>query len=104
MHTALAVLRRQPFEILRYIAGRPLRLGPHMLFVRRNDPATAELSGRLAPDPARPVPVPVPRATARRYGAEIREIDGVGHNTMLDAGWPKGWKQIESRLADGRAH
>ncbi|WP_184503034.1 hypothetical protein [Streptomyces botrytidirepellens] len=47
--------------------------------------------------------VPV-RATARRYGAEIREIDGVGHNTMLDAGWPEGWKQIESWLADGRAH
>ncbi|WP_167542528.1 hypothetical protein [Streptomyces himastatinicus] len=44
------------------------------------------------------------RATARRYGAEIRETGGVGHNTMLDAGWPEGWKQIEPWLANGRAH
>ncbi|EFL27453.1 hypothetical protein SSOG_07167 [Streptomyces himastatinicus ATCC 53653] len=58
----------------------------------------------LAATEDRLVPLVSVRATARRYGAEIRETGGVGHNTMLDAGWPEGWKQIEPWLANGRAH
>ncbi|RNG28762.1 hypothetical protein EEJ42_11430 [Streptomyces botrytidirepellens] len=98
VHTALAVLRRQPFEILRYIVGRPLRLGPYMLFARRDDPATAELSGRLAPDPARPVPVPVPPAQAgtgaaspgagRHRGPPRATCPSAGHRAALWGGDP----------------
>ncbi|MEW2402551.1 alpha/beta hydrolase [Streptomyces sp. NPDC046862] len=129
VHTVLSVLRRQPLEVPRYIAGRPLRLGPHLLHAQPDDPATAELGKRLTPDsplvqyqflfhrPKRVPPLPVlvlagaadrlvplvsVRATAKRYGADIREIGGVGHGLMLDAGWPEGWKQIDSWLADNR--
>lgn len=127
VHTVLSVLRRQPSQVPRYIAGRPIRLGPHMLYARPDDPATAELGRRLTPDSPlvqyqflfhRPTYVPplpvlvlagatdrlVPlvsvRATAKRYGADLREIGGVGHSLMLDAGWREGWKQTESWLAD----
>lgn len=130
VHTVLSVLRRQPLEVPRFIAGRPIRLGPHILHAQPDDPATAEVHKRLTPDsplvqyqflfhlpkrvPALPVlvlaatedrlvPLVSVRATARRYGADIREVDGVGHSMMLDAGWPEGWKQIDSWLADGRA-
>ncbi|MFI5798713.1 alpha/beta hydrolase [Streptomyces sp. NPDC051677] len=129
VHTVLSVLRRQPWEVPRYLAGRPLRLGPHMLHAKPDAPGTAELGKRLTPDsplvqyqflfhlPTRVPPLPalvlaaaedrlVPfvsvRATAKRYEADIREIEGVGHSMMLDAQWPEGWKQIESWLADNR--
>ncbi|MFF4724173.1 alpha/beta hydrolase [Streptomyces mirabilis] len=127
VHTILAVLRRQPWEVPRYIAGRPIKLGPHILYAHPDDPATAEASKRMTPDsplvqyqflfhrPTRVPPLPVlvlaaakdrlvplvsVRATARRYGARLREIAGVGHTMMLDPQRAQGWKQIESWLAD----
>jgi pimeloyl-ACP methyl ester carboxylesterase len=128
VHTVLAVLRHQPWQVLRFLAGRPLQLGPAMLHAQPGDPATAGLGKRLTPDSPlvqyqfvlhRPTRVPqlpimvlaaardrlVPfvsvRATARRYAAELRKIDGVGHSMMLDAGQAGGWEQIESWLAAG---
>ncbi|MFE2215730.1 alpha/beta hydrolase [Streptomyces canus] len=128
VHTILAVLRRQPLEVPRYMAGRPIKLGAHILYAHPDDPATAEASKRLTPDsplvqyqflfhrPTRVPPLPVlvlaaandrlvplvsVRATARRYGARLRKITGVGHTMMLDPARSEGWKQIESWLADG---
>jgi predicted alpha/beta hydrolase family esterase len=46
----------------------------------------------------RMVPVRSARATARRYGADVRELGGIGHDMMLDGGWEKPWGVISDWL------
>jgi pimeloyl-ACP methyl ester carboxylesterase len=41
----------------------------------------------LATPEDRLVPIRGVRATARRYGAEVVEFPGMGHDLMLDARW-----------------
>ena len=42
----------------------------------------------------RMVPARSARATARRYGADVRELAGIGHDMMLDGGWEESWNVI----------
>jgi hypothetical protein len=44
------------------------------------------------------VPVRSARATARRYGADVRELAGIGHDMMLDGGWEQPWSMISDWL------
>ncbi|MFJ3639354.1 alpha/beta hydrolase [Streptomyces sp. NPDC090108] len=112
----LAVARRHPLDALRMMGGGSLPLRPEYLFAglpreeaRRQSarcgaespPAQYQLlfhrppaapRGRapvlvLATPDDRLVPVRDVRATARRYGAELREFPGMGHDLMLDRGW-----------------
>ncbi|NDV10931.1 hypothetical protein GXW84_42305 [Rhodococcus sp. IEGM 248] len=46
----------------------------------------------------RVVPIRAARATARRYGATIRELEGIGHDMMLDAGWQTAWDVVDQWL------
>jgi pimeloyl-ACP methyl ester carboxylesterase len=112
----LAIARRHPTDALRIVAGGSLPLRPDYL-VHELDPATAQgVSDRcggesalvqyqllmhrpagtplgsppvlvLATPDDRLVPVRGVRATAARYGAEVREFPGMGHDLMLDARW-----------------
>jgi pimeloyl-ACP methyl ester carboxylesterase len=112
----LAIARRHPTDALRIVAGGSLPLRPEYL-VHELDPATARsVSDRcggesalvqyqlLVHRPAGPplgsppvlvlatpddrlVPIRGVRATAARYGAEVREFPGMGHDLMLDARW-----------------
>jgi pimeloyl-ACP methyl ester carboxylesterase len=112
----LAIARRHPTDALRIVAGGSLPLRPEYL-VHELDPASARsVSDRcggesalvqyqllmhrparsplgappvlvLATPDDRLVPIRDVRATAARYGAELREFPGMGHDLMLDARW-----------------
>jgi pimeloyl-ACP methyl ester carboxylesterase len=112
----LAIARRHPTDALRIVAGGSLPLRPEYL-VHELDPATARrVSDRCGAESAlvqyqlllhrpagtplgsppvlvlatpddRLVPIRGVRATAARYGAEVREFPGMGHDLMLDARW-----------------
>lgn len=58
----------------------------------------------LAAREDRLVPVADVRATARRYGAELAEFPGIGHNLMQDVGWEAPWATVAGwldRTVDG---
>jgi pimeloyl-ACP methyl ester carboxylesterase len=122
--TTMSVVRRHPTQGLRLIAGLPLHLGPDMLFPGLDAEAAAASMGRMTADSAlvqyqllahTPAPLPSPsipmlsvatiddrvvpirttRATARRYGATIRELRGIGHDMMLDTGWRGAWDVVD---------
>jgi pimeloyl-ACP methyl ester carboxylesterase len=110
------VARQHPTDALRILAGGSLPLRPEYLF-RELPPAEAQrhtdrCSGEsplvqyqlvmhapsrrplgrppvllLATPDDNLVPVRGMRATAARYGAEVREFPGMGHDLMLDARW-----------------
>jgi pimeloyl-ACP methyl ester carboxylesterase len=112
----MAIARRHPTDALRIVAGGSLPLRPDYL-VHELDPVTARsVSDRcggesalvqyqllmhrpagaplgappvlvLATPDDRLVPIRGVRATAARYGAEVREFPGMGHDLMLDARW-----------------
>lgn len=123
----LSVARQHPLDAAGILAGRTLRVRPEYLF-ERLDPATAagyvERCGEESPiaqyqlifhrRPPRPlggapvlslgtradrlVPIGDVRATARHYGAELIELDGLGHNLMQDEGWELPWNAVDSWL------
>ena len=112
----MAIARRHPTDALRIVAGGSLPLRPDYLF-HELDPAEAQgHSDRCGGEsavvqyqlllhrPARPplgsppvlvlatpddrlVPVKGVRSTAARYGAQVEEFPGMGHDLMLDARW-----------------
>jgi pimeloyl-ACP methyl ester carboxylesterase len=110
------IARRHPQDALRIVAGGSLPLRPDYLFGELPPEEARRHSARCGPEsavvqyqlmlhrPARPplgtppmlvlgtpddrlVPIRGIRATARRYGAELREFPGMGHDLMLDARW-----------------
>jgi pimeloyl-ACP methyl ester carboxylesterase len=124
--TVLSVLRSHPWQAMRFLAGRSIRLPPDMLFERMGTEEAGEISRSLCGEspwvqyqllfhlPARMkseypllsvyskhdrmVPVRSARATARRYGADVRELAGIGHDMMLDGGWEESWSVISDWL------
>jgi pimeloyl-ACP methyl ester carboxylesterase len=111
-----AIARRHPADALRILVGRSLPLRPDYLFHELDDaeaqghadrcggesavvqyqlvlhrPAGRPLGAPpvlvLATPDDRLVPVRGVRATARRYGADLVEFPGMGHDLMLDARW-----------------
>ncbi|MDI9951399.1 MULTISPECIES: alpha/beta fold hydrolase [unclassified Rhodococcus (in: high G+C Gram-positive bacteria)] len=125
--TAISVVRHDPIQGLRLVAGLPLHLGPDMLFTGLDAASAAAAMVRMTPESAlvqyqllarTPAPLPSPsipvlsvattddrvvpiratRATARRYGATIRELEGIGHDMMLDAGWQTAWDVVDQWL------
>ncbi|MGO4591949.1 alpha/beta hydrolase [Paenarthrobacter sp. 2TAF44] len=124
--TVFSVLRSHPWQAMRFLAGRSLRLPPDMLFERMGAEEAAEISRSLCGEspwvqyqllfhlPAkvkseypllsvhsrhdRMVPARSARATARRYGADVRELAGIGHDMMLDGGWEESWNVISDWL------
>ena len=111
-----AIARRHPADALRIVAGGSLPLRPEYLF-HELDAGDAEAhSGRcggespvvqyqlllhrpagpplgsppvlvLATPDDRLVPITGVRRTAARYGADVVEFPGMGHDLMLDARW-----------------
>ena len=111
-----AIARRHPLDALRIVAGGSLPLRPDYLFHELDEPQAQAHADRCGGEsavvqyqllmhrPARPplgsppvlvlaspddrlVPVRGVRATAARYGAEVVEFPGMGHDLMLDARW-----------------
>jgi pimeloyl-ACP methyl ester carboxylesterase len=112
----VAIARRHPTDALRILVGGSLPLRPDYLFHELDDAAAQEHADRcggesavvqyqlllhrpagrplgappvlvLATPDDRLVPVRGVRATARRYGADLVEFPGMGHDLMLDARW-----------------
>jgi pimeloyl-ACP methyl ester carboxylesterase len=112
----LSVARQHPADALRMMAGGTLPLRPEYLFAeldaaearRHADRCGAESAlaqfQLLLHRPARPprggapilvlatpddrlVPIADVRRTAARYGADLREFPGMGHDLMLDRRW-----------------
>ncbi|MFD2090920.1 alpha/beta hydrolase [Blastococcus deserti] len=111
-----AIARRHPLDALRIVGGGSLPLRPEYLFHELGAAEAQTLSDRCGAEsalaqyqlllhrPAGPplgappvlvlatpddrlVPIRGVRATARRYGAEVVEFPGMGHDLMLDARW-----------------
>lgn len=112
----LGIARQHPLDALRIVVGRSLPLRPEYLVAELPADEARRLAERCGPESAlaqyqlvfhlparRPVGEPpvlvlatpddrlVPirgiRATARRYGADVSEFPGMGHDLMLDARW-----------------
>lgn len=124
--TVISVLRNHPWQAMRFLAGRSLQLPPDMLFERLGAEEAAEISRSLCGGSPwvqyqllfhlpsrlksaypllsvysthdRMVPLGAARATARRYGADVRELAGIGHDMMLDTGWEEPWNLISAWL------
>jgi len=111
-----AIARRHPLDALRIVAGGSLPLRPDYLFHELPDAEAQVHSDRCGGEsavvqyqllmhrPSRPplgappvlvlatpddrlVPIRGVRATAARYGADVVEFPGIGHDLMLDARW-----------------
>ena len=116
VYAYLRLLRRHPGDALAMLAGRSLPMRPEYLFRELDAAEAARHSDRCGEESAlaqyqlifhRPAPQPLGgapvlvlespddellpassiRATARRYGAELVEFPGMGHDLMLDARW-----------------
>ncbi|WP_209305432.1 alpha/beta fold hydrolase [Blastococcus sp. CT_GayMR20] len=112
----VAIARRHPTDALRIVVGASLPLRPEYLFHELDDAAAQGHADRcggesavvqyqlllhrpagrplgappvlvLATPDDRLVPIRGVRATARRYGADLVEFPGMGHDLMLDARW-----------------
>jgi pimeloyl-ACP methyl ester carboxylesterase len=133
----LGIGRQHPLDALRIVAGRSLPLRPEYLFAELPADEARKQAGRCGPESAlaqyqlvfhlparrpvgrppvlvlatpddRLVPIRGIRATARRYGADLREFPGMGHDLMLDARWKEpleamlGWvAALDRRPAGG---
>lgn len=111
-----AIARRHPLDALRIVGGGSLPLRPEYLFHELGDAEAAAYSARCGGEsavvqyqlllhrPARPplgsppvlvlatpddrlVPIGGVRRTAARYGADLVEFPGMGHDLMLDERW-----------------
>jgi pimeloyl-ACP methyl ester carboxylesterase len=134
--TLISITRRHPGDAAKILVGGSLPMREQYLF-NRLDPDEASryagLCGKESPlaqfqvllhRPSGPpkgeapvlvlgspddalVPIPDVRDTARRYGAELIEFPGIGHDLMLDGGWEEpaeamlGW--IDAALGDAAA-
>jgi pimeloyl-ACP methyl ester carboxylesterase len=129
----LSVARQHPVDALRMMAGGTLPLRPEYLFEELDAAEAQGLADRCGPEsplaqfqlllhrPAAPplggapvlvlaspqdrlVPISDVRRTARRYGAELREFPGMGHDLMLDRRWREplqgmlDWLPVGARL------
>jgi pimeloyl-ACP methyl ester carboxylesterase len=123
-----SVARQHPGDAVGLIAGRTLRMRPAYLFEGLDETTAASYVSRAGKEspiaqhqlvlhrpPAAPlgdppvlvlaatadrlVPLRDVRATARRYDAELVELDGIGHNLMQDSGWERGWAAVEDWLS-----
>ena len=112
----LAIARRHPIDALRIVVGGSLPLRPDYLFHELPESEAQGHADRCGGEsavvqyqllmhrPSRPplgappvlvlatpddrlVPIRGVRATARRYGADVVEFPGIGHDLMLDARW-----------------
>ncbi len=112
----MAIARRHPQDALKIVAGGSLPLRPDYLFHELDDAEARRLADRCGGEsavvqyqllmhrPAKPplgappvlvlatpddrlVPIRGVRATAARYGADVAEFPGMGHDLMLDARW-----------------
>ncbi|HEV7824031.1 MAG TPA: alpha/beta fold hydrolase [Mycobacteriales bacterium] len=110
----LAIARQHPTDALRIMVGGTLPLRPEYLFeeldpgeayvhasrcgaesplaqfqllLHRPAPRTDVPMLVLATPDDRLVPISDVRRTARRYGADLREYPGMGHDMMLDRRW-----------------
>jgi pimeloyl-ACP methyl ester carboxylesterase len=112
----VSIARQHPLDALRIIGGGSLPLRPEYLFEELPPAQAQALAGRcggesavvqyqlimhrpaaaplgsppvlvLATPDDRLVPIKGVRATARRYGADLVEFPGMGHDLMLDARW-----------------
>jgi pimeloyl-ACP methyl ester carboxylesterase len=111
-----AIARRHPSDALRIVVGGSLPLRPEYLFHELDDDAAGNHADRCGAEsglvqyqllmhrPAGPplgsppilvlatpddrlVPISGVRRTAARYGAQVVEFPGIGHDLMLDARW-----------------
>ena len=111
-----AIARRHPLDALRIVGGGSLPLRPEYLFHELDDAAALGHADRCGGEsavvqyqllmhrPSRPplgsppvlvlatpddrlVPIRGVRSTAARYGADVVEFPGMGHDLMLDARW-----------------
>jgi pimeloyl-ACP methyl ester carboxylesterase len=111
-----AIARRHPLDALRIVAGGSLPLRSEYLFHELEDADALGHADRCGGEsavvqyqllmhrPARPplgsppvlvlatpddrlVPIRGVRSTAARYGADVVEFPGIGHDLMLDARW-----------------
>jgi pimeloyl-ACP methyl ester carboxylesterase len=111
-----AIARRHPGDALRIVGGGSLPLRPDYLFHELDEPQAQAHADRCGGEsavvqyqlllhrPARPplgsppvlvlatpedrlVPIRGVRSTAARYGADVVEFPGMGHDLMLDARW-----------------
>jgi pimeloyl-ACP methyl ester carboxylesterase len=112
----LGIGRQHPLDALTIVAGGSLPLRPEYLFAELPPDEARRQADRCGPESAlaqyqlifhlpagdpvgrppvlvlatpddRLVPIRGIRATARRYGAELKEFPGMGHDLMLDARW-----------------
>jgi pimeloyl-ACP methyl ester carboxylesterase len=128
----LSVARQHPTDALRIMTGGTLPLRPEYLFEELDATEARRYADRCGPEsplaqfqlllhrPAAPprggapvlvlatpqdrlVPISDVRRTARRYGAELREFSGMGHDLMLDRRWREplqemlDWLPVEAR-------
>jgi pimeloyl-ACP methyl ester carboxylesterase len=111
-----AIARRHPLDALRIVGGGSLPLRPEYLFHELDRAAARTQADRCGPESAlvqyqllihrparaplgsppvlvlaspddRLVPIRGVRRTAARYGADVVEFPGIGHDLMLDARW-----------------
>jgi pimeloyl-ACP methyl ester carboxylesterase len=123
----LGIARQHPGDAVAILTGRTLPMRPEYLFEALDEETAAVHLARCGQEspiaqsqlifhrrPAAPVggapvlalgapadrlvPIADVRATARHYGAELVEYDGMGHNLMQDAGWERGWATISGWL------
>lgn len=112
----LSIARQHPTDALRIMLGGSLSLRPEYLFSQLPPAEAQAIADRCGPEsplaqyqlllhkpsPAprggtrvlvlatpddRLVPIADVRRTARRYGADLHEFPGMGHDLMLDADW-----------------
>ena len=114
--TLVSIARRNPGDAARIMVGGSLPMREEYLFNRLEPAEAARYSGLCGDEsplaqfqvllhkPASPprggapvlvmgspddalIPISDVRDTARRYGAELIEFPGIGHDMMLDGGW-----------------
>jgi pimeloyl-ACP methyl ester carboxylesterase len=128
----LRIARQHPLDALRIVAGGSLPLRPEYLFRELGPEDAAQhadrchgesavvqyqlLMHRPAPPPLgsppvlvlatpddRLIPIRGIRSTAARYGADVHEFPGIGHDLMLDARWREPLDAMLGWLAAGPA-
>lgn len=124
----LSVARQNPVDALRIVALMSLPLRPSYLFEGLAEDDARAYSDQTGPESPvaqyqlllhrpqrRPmngapvlvlgtpedklVPIADVRRTARRYGADLEEFAGMGHDLMLDEGWEKPFGAMDAWLS-----
>ncbi len=125
LRTAASLTVQAPWETVRFIFGRPIRLPRDVLFHGLDRATAAEHLKHITGDSAlaqyqillrrhtrrartpipmltvaskadRLVPIASQRSTARHFNADMVEFNDLGHDMMLDRGWESAWAAIES--------